>query len=526
MEQTPKEPPVSPAAPVEPTPADRRYTPEQVAEFQRVFAKRVKPARSITYLSLAVLLGLIYFRSWEWYVAIVAVYGVVAYTAKCPGCRNLLGSGWFGFAHCPGCTISLNPANRKIRGDAFPSGVITDGAWDDAVLERDSRARRINLLSSAVAGSAIALLVISAAKGGLFPGMVIRTVASISVFLVILWSLVPRKMTCPACTGRFYVEHFAYCPYCLCDYRYKGLARTIKHQMPFHRVVPLALGVVLLTGSSDNSWLNRIATGKGFTSHKSELDLACFARMGDAEGVSRRIEQGEDPNSVDEYGRTPLEWAIMYKKSEVIGPLVNAGADPNRLDKHGWRPLQFAVTNRDLETVKALLANGADINGLSKNEEKWLDGETALYEASGEDTLEIFNFLISKGADPNAGKGCNYPLTYSDNPAIAKVLLDIGAKVNGRDDCDETPLMEAVLRGDKEMVKLLIAAGSRLDAPVPLESRKSEKTIDCAEVKAKGGDVEESDCEWRLWGKSPLQIARQEEYDEIETLLLAAGAKE
>ena len=83
---------------------------------------------------------------------------------------------------------------------------------------------------------------------------------------------------------------------------------------------------------------------------------------------------------------------------------------------------------------------------------------------------------------------------YSTHPVVAKILINAGADVNIKGKADWTALMFAVMRGDVENVKNLIAAG--------------------ADVNTHTKD-----------GETPLQRAEALEYNEIITILKNAGAK-
>ena len=54
--------------------------------------------------------------------------------------------------------------------------------------------------------------------------------------------------------------------------------------------------------------------------------------------------------------------------------------------------------------------------------------------------------------------------------AVAKVLLDAGAPLNGDPDDSETPLMTAASYGDADVARVLIEAGADLEATAAGES--------------------------------------------------------
>ncbi|WP_121661722.1 M48 family metallopeptidase [Metabacillus litoralis] len=80
----------------------------------------------------------------------------------------------------------------------------------------------------------------------------------------------------------------------------------------------------------------------------------------DMEEVQSLLEDGADPNEVNEYGENPLIVAISYERHDYIPFLVEAGADPNLQDDYGWTPLIQAVMMEDVESGRLLLEAGAD----------------------------------------------------------------------------------------------------------------------------------------------------------------------
>ena len=63
--------------------------------------------------------------------------------------------------------------------------------------------------------------------------------------------------------------------------------------------------------------------------------LAFFAWKGDLNEIHRRIEGGFDPNSTDDAGWTPLAYAAVYKRKDVVDTLPKHGAIPSLQTRTG-----------------------------------------------------------------------------------------------------------------------------------------------------------------------------------------------
>ncbi|CAK0794608.1 unnamed protein product [Prorocentrum cordatum] len=105
---------------------------------------------------------------------------------------------------------------------------------------------------------------------------------------------------------------------------------------------------------------------------KGGADFFDAAEWGKAEKFQEFLDQGVDPNSVDEDDDPVLFTLCMKGHAGLVERLLASGAEPSRLNDVGFTGLMIATRQGHASVVKALLAGGADPS--VKNPQ----GETAL----------------------------------------------------------------------------------------------------------------------------------------------------
>ena len=92
----------------------------------------------------------------------------------------------------------------------------------------------------------------------------------------------------------------------------------------------------------------------------------------------------------DQWGRSPLDCAVVEGDKKVIELLITKGADVNAKDHDGVTPLHAAVQYGHKGIAELLIANGADVNT------KTLVGSTPLHAAAFLGYKEIVELLVAK----------------------------------------------------------------------------------------------------------------------------------
>lgn len=116
--------------------------------------------------------------------------------------------------------------------------------------------------------------------------------------------------------------------------------------------------------------------GKDKSAIKSYVNLRCpvngtplnFALKRGLLTIARELlENGADPNAIDDLHETPLICASLHGNIEVVKELLEHHASPNIADNLGWTPLMHAACVGDNDIVTELLLHGADISKTNKD---------------------------------------------------------------------------------------------------------------------------------------------------------------
>jgi uncharacterized protein len=233
--------------------------------------------------------------------------------------------------------------------------------------------------------------------------------------------------------------------------------------------------------------------------------LVYAARTGSIAAARVLLEGGADVNQTTRYGWSPLLAATQNQNYQMAKFLVEHGANVNLANKGGWTPLYLATDNRNIEGgdyptrtadmdslayITYLLDKGADVNArITDSTEtrtvftnQWLneDGATAFLRAAQSGDLELLKLLVARGADPKintrlgvtplavaAGIGWVEGVTREHSAGqtveTVKYLLSLGIDPNLQAETGRVALHGAAHKGATEVVKVLVAAGARMD---------------------------------------------------------------
>jgi hypothetical protein len=190
-------------------------------------------------------------------------------------------------------------------------------------------------------------------------------------------------------------------------------------------------------------------------------DIHEAAKKGDLEMIQKILDKNPELlDTPDKSGFTPLHWAVIFGKKDMIEYLIGKGADIKGHNKalRGWTPLQAALFAYNNNVADLLVSHGA-LEELDREE-----GLIYLYQAASSGNASLINKLVEKGI-PAASQN-----KYGDTPlhkaavkghlAAAQSLLTNGADIDAKNLKGEAPIHVAELSGQAKMVGFLKGEGA------------------------------------------------------------------
>jgi ankyrin repeat protein len=216
-------------------------------------------------------------------------------------------------------------------------------------------------------------------------------------------------------------------------------------------------------------------------------------------------------------GWTGLHAAAKGGQLDAVRLLLEHGADPNALEAgDNTYALHWAASQGHLEIVRALLDVGGDVHGVGDVHELGVIGWATFYPAPGDDPTqrdasrrELVSLLLERGARHHIFSAMSVgevdliqevveqnpealdrrmsrfeqgqtPLHFAVNRKrydILDLLIALGADLEAQDLSGQTALAVAMLRGDREAMSRLHAAGARPPATSTPSSCRASMAI-------------------------------------------------
>ena len=187
-----------------------------------------------------------------------------------------------------------------------------------------------------------------------------------------------------------------------------------------------------------------------------KLDLVLAIVRGDAAAVRGAFAKGASASTTDPFVKWPaIMWAALAGDDETLRAVLAAGGNPNA-KKDQQTPARLVWKRGRTEAIFDLLGAGLDPNATVDPYSQAL----VTVAASGGDA-RLAGALLAAGAKPDSG--AVYGAAVHGHLEVARMLVDAGAKLDGKDMVDRTPLLRALQNGHLDVARLLAGAGAPVD---------------------------------------------------------------
>jgi ankyrin repeat protein len=287
--------------------------------------------------------------------------------------------------------------------------------------------------------------------------------------------------------------------------------------------------------------------------------------LNDVKTTTQLLQAGAIPDVVNELGVTPLYLACENGNGVIVQMLLAAGATPHAVLPSGETLLMTAARSGNVQAAQALVTHGANLQARENTEEQtalmWAvsqghgavvdllvdagadvharsrtrpvvtarsaatrrpgavvvveeGGYTPLLFAARQGQLRSAQILLAAGAPANDtapdGTSALVVAAHSGHGTLARLLLQHGADANSAG-AGYTPLLAAILRGDLDLVRALLAYGANPNTSLQQGTRH-----------ARQGKLWTLDLRWV--GATPLLLAAKLGLADIMRELAASGA--
>jgi len=179
--------------------------------------------------------------------------------------------------------------------------------------------------------------------------------------------------------------------------------------------------------------------------------------------ASQLIEQAssEEVNSEDHNGNTPLMWACIEGREDLVQVLVEQGANVNMQNYEGETALYHAASMGFHSICSFLLENGANANSVT------LDGASPAHTAASEGFVTVLGCLARYGAflgaqDEEGDSVLHYAVRSGQEKVVEFLVKECKVPIDTRNEDSETPYDLASCLDEQRMLEILSVTGGIL----------------------------------------------------------------
>ena len=121
--------------------------------------------------------------------------------------------------------------------------------------------------------------------------------------------------------------------------------------------------------------------------------------------ISKSLEQGEDINVGDMYGKTAPHYALIKKRAEVAQTMLTLGFDAKARDCDGKTALMIAIESQQYEVLDQLIER-SDLDAVDRN------GWNAAHYAAAHSTRDLTQRITKLTRDINVRTSENYSILH------------------------------------------------------------------------------------------------------------------
>jgi ankyrin repeat protein len=314
----------------------------------------------------------------------------------------------------------------------------------------------------------------------------------------------------------------------------RQLVQTLLAQGADPNAYYYSLSAVALAAHSDNVEILKdlIAAGASREGEAGGMAMYGAAWAGNLAAVKLLLAQGVPPEG---YTKTsPLVMATYTTRWqenpvfwEIVRVLLAAGASAAGSDGDGATPLMVAIEQNQLDLAGPLIEHGSDPNSCSQA------GDSAMALAAGQGQPALVRLLLESGARVDLAQVCARqpykvpPLVaaiQSKNIETVQILLASGASANTCTEAGISPLSVAAESGNPALLRLILAAGTRLELAENCAAQPYQMPPLAAAARSNNPQAVELLIAAGAHPNTASPALAQARSNEVMNLLLAAGA--